>query len=475
MLINKKIPRQVNDYYTKIFNLSQKPIRHRNNMNKYITLTLLLSLIVMFNIHADNYNISFFDTPTEKTVLDSFNLYYSDGVEWNRHIRKGSYQYNQFGDLISESVQDYSESKQKWMNTIRFINKYNDNRNLTSYLTQYWDSTNQNWKDTQQKLYDKIGYDSSHTYQSWSTYHNSWVNTTKYLFSIYNEGRIFRKLSYSWDTITNNWIQTGKDSTSYDLNGNITYSLQQRRNSILNNLVNNFKDTMCFNNNGKLTETHSFIWDKNRNSWINRYFISHNQDTINKAYQLKFNWDKDLNAWDTTEYSYKMYDNQKNIIVQLIKQWNPYDHIWSIYIFDSITYNDNNQIITNQHYFQDYTSNLILKGTKDQYFYDEYGNLVLRFKDNVKTEFFYSVFSPVIIQNYKKEEAIIYPNPANDRLYIKSNDTDIEIKIFNLSGMLIPYHTLKENCIDISNLNKGIYLIVIEGTDHFSRLKFVKN
>jgi hypothetical protein len=57
----------------------------------------------------------------------------------------------------------------------------------------------------------------------------------------------------------------------------------------------------------------------------------------------------------------------------------------------------------------------------------------------------------------------IYPNPANDMIYI-SGDMVLEVKMYNNIGQLIlnQYNT---NTINISALQNGIYLLSIETSD----------
>ncbi len=64
-----------------------------------------------------------------------------------------------------------------------------------------------------------------------------------------------------------------------------------------------------------------------------------------------------------------------------------------------------------------------------------------------------------------KSKPIIFPNPAKDVVYIKTNNESSEcsIKLFDISGNLIYSLNTKEEQVNISisNLNKGLYLIEI--------------
>jgi hypothetical protein len=67
----------------------------------------------------------------------------------------------------------------------------------------------------------------------------------------------------------------------------------------------------------------------------------------------------------------------------------------------------------------------------------------------------------------------VYPNPTDTVLNVTSNETIIQIRIFNVLGKEILKTTSK--VIDVSQLNQGIYLIEIEGENNQTIIKrFVK-
>ena len=69
---------------------------------------------------------------------------------------------------------------------------------------------------------------------------------------------------------------------------------------------------------------------------------------------------------------------------------------------------------------------------------------------------------------------VIYPNPANDLLYIKSNSDIKSIGILDLNGNKIREINNSVKHIDISNLNKGIYFIRINTEKNIFYSKITK-
>ena len=68
--------------------------------------------------------------------------------------------------------------------------------------------------------------------------------------------------------------------------------------------------------------------------------------------------------------------------------------------------------------------------------------------------------STAITDYVKNLNYIVYPNPANKKITIKTVDNNIDVNIFNLAGQSIIRTSLKE--INVSNLAKGYYIIEIQ-------------
>jgi hypothetical protein len=77
------------------------------------------------------------------------------------------------------------------------------------------------------------------------------------------------------------------------------------------------------------------------------------------------------------------------------------------------------------------------------------------------------------------DETLIYPNPASDKLIIRSGKIiDGEVSILNLKGELLIYKTLSRVTeIDISGLYPGVYIVKITSEDSHSTstMKLLKN
>jgi len=81
------------------------------------------------------------------------------------------------------------------------------------------------------------------------------------------------------------------------------------------------------------------------------------------------------------------------------------------------------------------------------------------------------------INSFSFEGIEIYPNPADERLYIKSNTTanyDMEILSFDGKLQLKIQNVVDYKGIDISNLKPGFYLIRISDNQKSMNMKLIK-
>ena len=76
------------------------------------------------------------------------------------------------------------------------------------------------------------------------------------------------------------------------------------------------------------------------------------------------------------------------------------------------------------------------------------------------------------------DEFKIYPNPVNKDLFLKfpNNIDELKVKIFDILGKLVVNISLssKSNKIDLTALNKGVYILKIEVQNNPKSFKLIK-
>jgi hypothetical protein len=88
--------------------------------------------------------------------------------------------------------------------------------------------------------------------------------------------------------------------------------------------------------------------------------------------------------------------------------------------------------------------------------------------------YFYKTGTNIDNPNSDSYNANIYPNPAKNELYIKSNSTVSKVSIFNVIGALVKEYG-NVNRLDISDLKAGVYIVRLTDTKGKSvSSKFIK-
>jgi hypothetical protein len=100
--------------------------------------------------------------------------------------------------------------------------------------------------------------------------------------------------------------------------------------------------------------------------------------------------------------------------------------------------------------------------TGNLYFSDE-GNMRIRKVTNVAQ----AGIKKLTLNN---EQLTIYPNPANNKVYVEAKEI-IEVKLFDLLGKEII--SAKEKEIDVSNLNEGVYFIQVKSKENIYTQKII--
>lgn len=78
-------------------------------------------------------------------------------------------------------------------------------------------------------------------------------------------------------------------------------------------------------------------------------------------------------------------------------------------------------------------------------------------------------------ENNNKTTLKIYPNPATERFFVWSNHSIQQIEIYGLNGQLVLSTTNTQNSVEVSGLEKGIYLVKVVTDKQVTIKKLIKN
>ncbi len=57
----------------------------------------------------------------------------------------------------------------------------------------------------------------------------------------------------------------------------------------------------------------------------------------------------------------------------------------------------------------------------------------------------------------------VYPNPCEEVIYFSKNVTNELISIYDITGKVVMSYRVRENRLDTSQLDRGVYNVVVEG------------
>ena len=117
------------------------------------------------------------------------------------------------------------------------------------------------------------------------------------------------------------------------------------------------------------------------------------------------------------------------------------------------------------------TSNIDLS-TVTQFLIDPSSNGGTFFIDN----WYFAKGTPLSIGNLNNSDVLVYPNPVQNTLFVNAGVTVDNVSVFDLTGrqVLRAMPNAESFSLDVSNLNKGMYLVSLKAGDQEITTKLVK-
>lgn len=82
--------------------------------------------------------------------------------------------------------------------------------------------------------------------------------------------------------------------------------------------------------------------------------------------------------------------------------------------------------------------------------------------------------SLAVNDNAKVQTIQVYPNPATDVLNITKVSNKATYTIYNMTGQIVSIGKVSDNKVQVSRLEKGVYIIAIDNDGDIAKVKFVK-
>lgn len=275
-----------------------------------------------------------------------------------------------------------------------------------------------------------------------NTYWNS--NKTDYIRDA--NGTVLNE--YSFFHTSGNWVLSGKVDYTYDVNGNATQQVN----------MNTYDNGVTFDSVAKQVYVYS------GNNAIETTGYVYNTGGWNPTNKIAYTYDANGNPTQTLHYNYV-------------------NQMWEEFFKEEMTYNANNDIILYISYLKqgnNWNPEYKMENTFDV---PLLASLVIPqdFKYNAKIDAS-QVFQPIggtgawsliktdnyyysqengtnsLIEN-KENNMIVFPNPANDMIFINPELGNQEWTITNLSGLTVWKGLVENGALNIADFSSGVYML----------------
>lgn len=346
-------------------------------------------------------------------------------------------QYNNQNTVIESIEQNWNTGSKTYSNENKETNTYNSNGKLSEKLIQVWNVNI--WVNYAKEIHtiDANGNVTEYLSQNWL---NTWQDRTKIQNTFNSSNKKTSSIVSSWNYFGNNsWDKRSKDSIIYDMNQNILENYQYLFNETFNKWEAQTLYKYKYNSNSLVSAILELDWYMNK--W---------DSTSNVLYTYNSNQQKNqeiIERWDYTYGKYisnrtsNIYNSNNTLSQKLTEEWNPIDKVWVNYYKETYSYDGNGNLISISKYFD----------------WDKSQN-----QFNLETKEVYKCSQLVSINSINKNEFNIYPNPANNSIYIETKSIIQKVEIYNNNGVLLIKKegiTNFKEMIDLQTFNNGLYFI----------------
>lgn len=436
---------------------------------------------------------------------------------------KRVYTYNSNKDLTYEATYNYDQLRQVWIGNTKKETEYDTNFNIISQIDYSWNSTTLDWENYEKRTFE---YNASQeqtltSLYKWDVNNKIWVNVQKtyyeydaydntililyyfkdesseslhlefkdvYELSLNQDGEILQEIqnrvfedhtapihkkinvlypnnslkaqtTYLWNPSLVDWEAASLHEFKYDLNGEESSHKYSYYNTNTQKWIGSTFYEVLYD---PVTQQKNYIrysWDYSTESWITQYYDTITIIPMQYEYVAQYGWNSGTgNLVGTHKHEIKSINGKTTDVVYYT--WDNLTNTWKYLNIVELKYYDTTYLVTQATYSQTlYPENTFGIQSQIKNYYS---------KHDIVT----SITDPKTEEVVDNNNFLIYPNPAENLLYLQEKDIVIS-KIYDLTGREIGAYN--DNVLDISQLIKGIYLIAIHSEKGIKTMRFIKN
>lgn len=275
--------------------------------------------------------------------------------------------------------------------------------------------------------------------EGWNLGTSAWINYQRQVHT-YNSQNLDSILAYeNWNTGTNAWGGNYNHYFTYDANGNNTNILRKRWISYLSAFRNETQTDYTYDASNRVLSYSPAAWDTASNGWIYTYRTNYGYNTqglLENELVEKYNTNNgQWEFWTLSTYSY----DANNRLTELLQQ------NWS----GSIWVNAWKQI---------YTRNT--NGYRTQYLNQNWNTNTLAWRNNGRTDYWYSAKQTSGISDQEQDQLTVYPNPSNSPVTFVNADKNLPYAVYDMQRRMVQHGNLQPGTNSIIlNEAKGNYIL----------------
>lgn len=340
-----------------------------------------------------------------------------------------------------------------WQKSLQAIYTYDVNGYLLNILTQFWDVPSTSWENGMKSVHENNPDGTPHivTNQIWDGV-SSWINSSRSTFTYNTSKKVLTEVTEMYMAAI--WQNSSKTTNTYDVSDYLTNSLSQNWDFISSSWKNDEQSIYTNNTYGYPTQEIIQTWD-GVSAWNNSLRVTIVYNASNKALTETTDiWQS--GEWETDSRTTNTYDGSGYILQSLYQTYNGGTSTWK------------NEIK------EDYTNNP--DGTPSEIITQEWSGTPGSWVNSNKITFTYS--SATLRNEISIKPSVkIYPNPANENIRIKADQSIIGVtySVTDHTGKLVLKGILTDEnpTIDITTLTNGIYFLRM-GDKSLNSYKIVK-
>lgn len=352
--------------------------------------------------------------------------------------------FNSFGQKIQTSLTETWKSE-NWEKVTQTFYTYDGNTYLIHDLTQDWDTS---WKDVDQTDYtnNPDGTVQQSISQSWDAGTVKWVNVQRTTYTYTAAKKVLTSETEIW--FDPDWMFFLKETNTYDGSDYLITSLIQNY-DFISPWKNSYQIIYTNNPNGTVSQDLSQTW--NVSVWDDKDRTTYTYNGTKPIMSITETWNGAI--WENASKDTYDYDGSGYLKQVLSQNWVSGD--WK---------NDSQALFTNN---SDGSPYYII--SQD---WDDTGPV---WKNVARLTFTYT--SLAVKEHIFEKSFAVYPNPAQDKITIKTDHANLGMKyvVLDQLGRQFLNGTITDSAteIDVSQLATGVYFVQM-GQNANQTIKMVK-